>query len=78
MVEFDHDLFQFILYDRNEFSIFVNILADQSIHVFISATLPGSIRMSTEESLQNLLERVQALRNIKGVVQSGRGIRRKV
>ena len=45
MVEFDQDLFQFILCDRNEFSIFVNILADQSIHVFISATLPGSIRM---------------------------------
>ena len=51
MVEFDHDLFQFILCDRNEFSIFVNILADQSIHVFISATLPGSIRMIKKRAM---------------------------
>jgi hypothetical protein len=51
MIEFDHDLFQFILCDRKEFSIFVNILAEQSIHIFISLTLPGSIRMMTIQDL---------------------------
>jgi hypothetical protein len=49
MIESDHDLFQFILANGSELPVFGNMLADQSIHVFIRATLPGSIRMIKEE-----------------------------
>ncbi|TET83710.1 hypothetical protein E3J38_00010 [candidate division TA06 bacterium] len=53
MVEFDHDLFQLIIYDRSEFSI-LGRLADQSIHVFISATRPGSIRIAPHIKIVDL------------------------
>jgi hypothetical protein len=52
------DLIQFVNGDGSEFSVFRNILADESIHVFIRATLPGRIRMSKEEINAQVLSNV--------------------
>ena len=49
VVEFCHDHFQFSMGDRIWFAVFLNILADQSIHGFIRTTLPGSLRIREKD-----------------------------